>query len=96
MMAVIWKHKIDQKRQKFRLTKGAQILHVGEEDNMPSFWEMHESSEFDKEDREILVVDTGDPFEADWTVFIGTIQYKGGRVQHFFEILPGSEDVIYI
>lgn len=88
---VIWKYQVregvsrrDQVAYTFDIPSGAQILCVQMQDDMPTIWAMVNPADR-KVRRRFVLVDTGDEFDANGLVYIGTVQDSRGYVTHVFE-----------
>ena len=87
-MKTVWKFPLGvADSQVILLPKGAKILSVAVQMNIPCIWAMVDSSETQKESRTILMRGTGHPANgAENAKFLGTvILYNGQIVFHIFD-----------
>jgi hypothetical protein len=94
-MLCVYKYAVPGYHQPFTLDlpKGAQILSVRLQHNLPQIWAL---VDLDKpvERRYFIVVETGEPLAlpVSWVKFLGTLLLEGGHyVLHLFEIIGTAQ-----
>lgn len=87
-MKTIWKYTLKiTEVQKVMIPKGADILCVQTQFDLPAIWAIVDSSETLFDSRIFLIVGTGNPMPANPCEYIGTFQaHRGNFVGHLFEI----------
>ena len=87
MRKCIYKYKIDDERIEIDLPKGAEILCVQTQNEVPHIWALVDPSIEVKEKRWFRVIGTGEDLDCFSSLkYIGTFQFmKGLLVWHVFE-----------
>lgn len=87
MNNTIYKYPLDTKDTNIlELPKGAQILTVQTQNNIPCIWALVNDKETEKESRFINTFGTGHPIDSSPRKYIGTYQlHNGALVFHVFE-----------
>jgi len=89
-MAKIFKYKLEGVNNKVFMHKGAKIIHLDMQDNLPVIWAIVDSSEI--EERYFHLIGTGSEFRPEKYNYIGTVPFNNyEEVYHIFEQLGKSE-----
>lgn len=86
-MHVIHKHQLHVRRTPTTLSlpSTTTLLHLGAQDAEIMLWTMHEVGDTSAIERQFIVIPTGEPFRAERTEHVGTVQIAG-FVWHVFEV----------
>lgn len=85
MTRVIWKFPLYPATPvQLFLPRGAEILHVGAQDEVPTMWVLLDPAAL-HDPREFFVYGTGHPIDEEGLVHLGTVQTNAGFVWHVFE-----------
>ena len=87
-MVTVWKYELNADVNVLSLPRGAQFLQAQVQYGMPIIWALVDP-ECEPEERRLLVVGTGEPFQAAMhdIVHRGTFQMDNGHlVYHVFEV----------
>jgi hypothetical protein len=85
MMKAIWKYAINPKTA-VAIPEGARLLSVQTQDNQPQLWTLVDP-ERPMVKRNFVSMATGEPFDDEGLVYVGTFQINsGGLVFHVFEV----------
>lgn len=84
----IWKYPLRLHHgEKIMMPKGARILHMALQQNVPCLWVMVDPDESYKEGRLIYQYPTGSEIaQPDTSIYLGTYQLTNGYVGHVFEV----------
>jgi hypothetical protein len=82
----IWKFPLESVVQELQIPVAGKVVHVGQQDGVPTIWVMVDPSQ-QRQGRRFHIVGTGQTL-PDSTAYRGTVQMPNGLVWHVMEGAP--------